>query len=203
MLPRVDVFYAAKANPDDEIVKEIVRLGGGFDVASGAEIRQVIELGAKPDKVIFANPIKTRSHLETARELGVKKMTFDSVEELHKIKAFFPEAEVVVRIATTGATDANWDLNEKFGAHMRLLPELIKTCKKLQLKLIGVSFHVGSGGVSLAPYEDCLKNARKIFDMTEAHGLAPMTFLDIGAGFSMLAPKAERNFEHVADKISQ
>lgn len=202
-MPRVEVFYAAKANSDDVIIKKVIENGGGFDVASGAEIKQVVELGAQPERLVFANPIKTRAHLETAKKYNVKKMTFDSVEELYKIKTYFPEAEVVLRIAITVATDAMWDLNEKYGAHMRLVPDMIATCKKLGLRLVGVSFHVGCGGVSLAPYIDCLENARRIFDMAEEAGLAPCTFLDIGGGFSMLAPTPERNFEHVADRIAK
>jgi ornithine decarboxylase len=45
-------------------------------------------------------------------------LTFDNEEELHKIKRNFPEAECVMRISTI-ATDARYNLSEKFG----VLPE--------------------------------------------------------------------------------
>lgn len=38
MLPRVDLFYAVKTNPDPEVLKICLRNGTGFDVASGYEI---------------------------------------------------------------------------------------------------------------------------------------------------------------------
>lgn len=38
-LPRVELFYATKCNVDDNIIKECVKLGCGFDVASDAEIK--------------------------------------------------------------------------------------------------------------------------------------------------------------------
>jgi ornithine decarboxylase len=86
-------------------------------------------------------------------------MTFDSLEELHKIKAHFPEAECVVRIAVL-VTDALYNLSEKFGVTMEEIPEILKTGKKLNLKIVGVAFHVGSGGVTFEPYKTSILNAR-------------------------------------------
>ena len=45
-------------------------------------------------------------------------LTFDNVEELKKIKRNFPESECIMRISTI-ATDARYNLSEKFG----VLPE--------------------------------------------------------------------------------
>ena len=56
--------------------------------------------------------------MEFAKENGVKMLTFDNVEELNKIKRNFPEAECIMRISTI-ATDARYNLSEKFG----VLPE--------------------------------------------------------------------------------
>jgi diaminopimelate decarboxylase len=44
-------------------------------------------------------------------------MTFDSVEELHKIKVNYPDAHCVLRITTT-VTTAVYNLNEKYGIDM-------------------------------------------------------------------------------------
>jgi len=41
-----------------------------------------IKMGSKPEQLIFANPVKQPSMIRTAKELGIKKMTFDSQEEL-------------------------------------------------------------------------------------------------------------------------
>ena len=51
-----------------------------------AELKQVLDHGANADNLIFANPIKQKSQLVALKNNGVKKMTFDSVEELKKIK---------------------------------------------------------------------------------------------------------------------
>jgi len=58
LLPRVEIFYAAKCNTDEEVGKACVKMNTGFDVASGAEIQQFIKYGAHPNDMIYANPIK-------------------------------------------------------------------------------------------------------------------------------------------------
>ena len=67
-LPRVQVYYAVKANSDPAIVQTFYDAGASFDVASVAEFLIVHEnikhLPAKQrqdfiwDRIIYANPIK-------------------------------------------------------------------------------------------------------------------------------------------------
>src|SRR5512142_412379 len=73
-LPRVQAYYAAKANPDPEIIQTLYGLGASFDVASIAEFMLVYEnirdLPADVrqnfiwDKIIYSNPIKDQKTLE-------------------------------------------------------------------------------------------------------------------------------------------
>src|SRR5471032_1785070 len=67
-LPRVQAYYAVKANPDPEIVRTLFKEGASFDVASMPEFRIVYQNikkfpAAKRqqwiwDKIIYANPTK-------------------------------------------------------------------------------------------------------------------------------------------------
>lgn len=78
-------------------------------------------------------------------------MTFDSCEELLTIKEIYPEAELVLRISVTN-TDAPCPMGKKFGAPKQLWREIIESCKYNDMRLRGVSFHVGSGGCSFNAY---------------------------------------------------
>jgi ornithine decarboxylase len=127
-------------------------------------------------------------------------MTFDTIEELNKIKAHYPEAECVLRIATEAST-AIYNLSEKYGAPMELVPEMLKVAKELGLRVKGVAFHTGSGGVTANSYESSLLNVRKIFDMVKVMGMEPMDLIDIGGGFTLVNPDKARNFDHVAPII--
>ncbi len=97
-LPRFTPFYAVKSNNDSEIIETLVKSGASFDCASMGEIKQAMELGVHPSKIIYANPCKPPHHLQYARSVGVTRMTFDNKEELMKIKNEYSDAELVLRI---------------------------------------------------------------------------------------------------------
>src|SRR3989304_7392651 len=65
-LPEVTPYYAIKSNPNTKIITAFVKLGAGFDVASGWEMKHVLSLGASPDRGIFATPIKAPEELISA-----------------------------------------------------------------------------------------------------------------------------------------
>ena len=162
----------------------------------------MLRLGARPEMCIFANPIKQDSELLYAQEKDIKKMTFDSEEELYRIKENFPKADCVLRIATS-VTTAVYNLNEKFGVPMQEVEGLLRLGKKLGLRMKGVAFHCGSGGVTFQAYSDSIKNARKVFDMAQGLGLKEMDFLDIGGGFTLLQPIGNgKNIDEVGSKIN-
>ena len=52
----------------------------------------VLKLGAQSEDIVFANPIKMPSHLTYAANMGVSLMTFDSYDELVKVKELYPDA---------------------------------------------------------------------------------------------------------------
>ncbi|XP_022088629.1 ornithine decarboxylase-like [Acanthaster planci] len=180
-LPRVEPFYAVKCNPDRNVLKLLAGLGTNFDCASKSEIEMVLSLGVAPSRIIFANPCKQRSHLKYSAKEGVDLMTFDNEEELHKIKKVFPEARLVLRILTDDST-AQCQLGLKYGCHPKHALYLLQTAKELELDVVGISFHVGSGCRNAGAFAVAIQSARDIFDSGERLGIV-MDLLDIGGGF--------------------
>jgi ornithine decarboxylase len=120
-------------------------MGGGFDCASKAEIEEVVSMGVDPAKrIIFANPCKQVSHIRYARDNGVQMVTVDNEEELIKLKKHWPEAMILIRIKTDDSKSM-CQFSTKFGASLQDCSRLISLGKELDLDLVGVSFHVGSG----------------------------------------------------------
>ena len=95
-LPKVQAYYAVKANPAPEIVRTLYQAGASFDVASLPEFMLVHEnikhLPAKErqdfiwDKIVYANPIKPK---ETLQALDQYKplVTYDNWAELAQDQA--------------------------------------------------------------------------------------------------------------------
>ncbi|MCK4462722.1 MAG: hypothetical protein KAU58_00235, partial [Candidatus Omnitrophica bacterium] len=137
-LPDVTPYYAIKANPHPGIIKTFIKLGAGFDVASGAEMKQVLRLGASPTKIIFANTIKSREDIEFSRRRKVRLMTFDNEPELYKLAKYYPGAHVLVRIKVENEGSVV-ELSLKFGADAEQAFFLLRKAKTLGLTPMGVS----------------------------------------------------------------
>ena len=146
-LPRVQAYYAVKANSDAQIVRTLYEAGASFDVASMAEFRLVYEniaaLSAKErqafiwDKIIYANPIKDT---QTLQELDSYKplVTYDNLAEVGKCKQYAPHAGLVLRIRVSN-TGSVVELSSKFGASSGEAVDLIAAAFDAGLVVEGIS----------------------------------------------------------------
>ncbi|EJD06788.1 ornithine decarboxylase [Fomitiporia mediterranea MF3/22] len=181
-LPGVEPFYAVKCNPDPYVLRLLAALGTGFDCASNNEISRVLDLGTvDPSRIIFANPCKALSFIRSAAKAGVEMMTFDNADELHKIARTHPRAKLVVRILTDDSKSL-CALGTKYGAPLVTVPGLLAKARQLNLDVIGVSFHVGSGCYDTSAFSDAIMRARMTFNMGKEAGYE-FTLLDVGGGF--------------------
>jgi ornithine decarboxylase len=196
-LPRVEPFYAIKANPHPEILATLVVSGAGFDVASRVEMEAVLDAGAAPDRIIFANTIKDAMAIRAAARRGVRLMTFDSEYELDKIAEGAPGTRVIVRIKVSNVGSIV-ELSLKFGADPADAVQLLIKAHKLGLKPAGVSFHVGSQCMHLGNYVDALEMAAIIVRDSRLKQL-PLEIVDIGGGFPI--PHFDSD-EDVFDKMA-
>ena len=177
----VTPYYAIKANPQPEIIKAFIKLGAGFDVASGNELISVLKLGADPAKIIFANTIKSPADLALAKKSRVKLMTFDNEPELYKIAKYAPGSRVLVRLKVNNV-GSTVELSLKFGADPDQAIFLLNKAKSLGLVAEGLAFHVGSHCINIDNYLQALDISSMIFHEAVQVGLRLKT-LDLGGGF--------------------
>ncbi|KAI8467817.1 MAG: pyridoxal-dependent decarboxylase [Monoraphidium minutum] len=181
-MPRVAPFYAVKCNPEPALLRLLAALGAGFDCASKAELEAVLALGVPPERVIFAHPCKRPADLRFAAGAGVQLTTFDTEGELGKVAAAYPGVGLVLRVRCDDP-DARVPLGLKYGADPSEAPRLLAAAKDLGLRVVGVSFHVGSACKNLAAFDAAIATAAAIFEQGAALGHA-MSLLDVGGGFS-------------------
>src|SRR4030095_15111838 len=120
-LPKVQAYYAVKANAEPAIVRTLYKAGASFDVASLPEFMLVYEnikhLPARAqqdfiwDKIIYANPTKPKETL-SALDKNKPLFTYDNFDELEKIKKYAPHAGVVLRLAVAN-TGSQCELSNK------------------------------------------------------------------------------------------
>ncbi len=210
-LPRVQAYYAVKANPDPAIVKTLFETGASFDVASMPEFRIVYEyIKDMPDKkrqdwiwdkIIYANPIKAN---ETLQELNPYKplVTYDNYEEIRKIKKHAPQAGLALRLKVPN-TGAMVELSSKFGAAPGEAVDLILAADKMGLTVEGISFHVGSQTTNFKNYVAAINLAANIFKEARDHGYTRMNLLDIGGGFPAHYDDTVKPFRELASIINR
>jgi ornithine decarboxylase len=208
-LPRVQAYYAVKANPEPAIVRSLYKIGASFDVASLAEFRLVYEnikdLPAREqqdfiwDKIIFANPTKPRETLE-ALDQYKPLVTFDNLFELKKIKRFAPHAGVVLRLRVPN-TGSVVELSSKFGADPSEAVSLIQTAFDLGLVVEGLSFHVGSQCMNFENFVQALNISASVMQEAEGRG-HKIKILDIGGGFPAPYHRDVESIEVLARKIN-
>ena len=200
-LPDVTPYYAIKANPYSAVIKAFAGLGAGFDVASAAEMKEVLRFRVSPTKIIFANTIKSPEDIAFSHRRRVRLMTFDNEPELYKIARHYPGARVIVRIKVANEGSVI-ELSLKFGADPDQAFFLLRKAKALGLVPFGVSFHVGSQSTNVENYLQALEITANIFNEAEENGL-PLKIVDIGGGFPIQHFDNEIgvNFERMASQI--
>ena len=122
-------------------------------------------------------------------------MTFDNADELYKIARAHPRAKCIVRILTDDSKSL-CAFGIKFGAPLATVPGLLAKAKELNLDVIGVSFHVGSGCYDPSVYTDAISRARTAFEMGSKAGYT-FKLLDVGGGFE------DSLFEQAATVLKQ
>ncbi len=199
--PGVTPYYAIKANPHPKIVKTFAELGANFDVASAAEMKSVLKHGVAPNRIIFANTIKSKEDLITAHRRRVKLMTFDNEAELYKIAENFPKAHVICRIKVENRGSVV-QLSLKFGAEPNQAFYLLRKAKSLGLVPKGVSFHVGSQSTNVENYLQALELTAGIFQEAKENDMS-LKIVDLGGGFPIQHFENEIgiNFERMAAQI--
>ncbi|MFH8484394.1 type III PLP-dependent enzyme [Streptomyces longisporoflavus] len=84
--PQVELYYAAKANPEPEILAALAPHVEGYEVSSGGELTHVAK--AVPEHPLaFGGPGKTPDEITAALELGVARFHVESAHELRMLAA--------------------------------------------------------------------------------------------------------------------
>lgn len=208
-LPRVQCYYAVKANSNQEIVKTLFDEGASFDVASYNEFMQVYEyirnLDDKVkdfyiwDKIIFSNTIKDRDTLKKIRRYR-PLVTYDSIEELKKIKKNCNTAGLVLRLKVPD-TGSQVEMSSKFGCEPGDAANLIKQAFDSGMVVEGLSFHVGSQCTNFDNYTAALEITSQIFNDAHKKGYN-LKIVDIGGGFPVPYDSQAPKFEKLAEVIN-
>ncbi|MTD58958.1 type III PLP-dependent enzyme [Amycolatopsis pithecellobii] len=176
--PHSLLFYAVKANPEPAVLRAVLAAGGGFDVASPAEIRACLAEGARPQGLSYGNPIKKPADIAFAFAHGVREFTTDDESDLRHIAQHAPGASVTVRMLVDGPASAT-PFGRKFGCPPAEAGRLLRLAAELGLDPVGAGFHVGSQQSDVSAWDAGIAVAAKVA------AEFPLRRLNIGGGFGI------------------
>jgi ornithine decarboxylase len=179
--PDFHIAYAMKSNSHDEILNLLLKEDADIETASIQEIEYLLQMGVRPEKIIFSNPVKPDSAIRTAVEKGVVLMSFDSLAELKKFIPYKDYVRAILRIDVPNE-GSMWMLNGKFGCPRRIWPDIFQFMQEEQINLAGITFHVGSQCEKATTWGKAIDVVAEVVELAEKYDLKP-EILNIGGGF--------------------
>jgi diaminopimelate decarboxylase len=149
------VHYSAKANASLAVLHTIVKAGAGIDAVSGGEIYKALQVGTKPEDIVFAGVGKTRDELKYALEQNVGWFNVENVLELQHINDLVGElkrkpAQVALRlnpdiVANTHRHIATGHKAAKFGLSVETVKNVLANRQQYpNVQIAGIHIHIGS-----------------------------------------------------------
>lgn len=92
------IYYSAKANPAEPVIRLFIEEGAGIEIASLGEYRAAIAAGAAPGRIIFAGPGKRRQELEAVIHGGIGEIHIEGTDEIERIRAIGAPVRASIRI---------------------------------------------------------------------------------------------------------
>jgi len=188
------VAYAVKANPNPAVLSVLAGEGLGADIVSIGEYRAARAAGMKTEGILFSGVGKTADEMAEALAGGLLQFNLESIEEAHTLSivagAMDMEAPVALRInpdvkAGTHAKITTGTAENKFGIAAAEAVAAFKAVRDLpNLKVTGVTVHIGSQLTSLAPLESAFERLGALIGDLRAEGFE-LSIADLGGGLGV------------------
>ena len=188
------VAYAVKANPNPAVLSVLAKEGLGADIVSIGEYRSARSAGIEPHSILFSGVGKTAEEMAEALSGGLLQFNLESVEEAHTLSIVAQAMDVVAPVAlrinpdveagthakiTTGTAD------NKFGIPAAQAVEAFRQLRDLpNLKVTGVTVHIGSQLTSLDPLEAAFERLGSLIRDLRAQGFE-LEMADLGGGLGV------------------
>ncbi len=195
-----EIHYALKANSDPKVLGYLNELGCGFEAASIFEIDILLQLGVKPEKIIYGTAVKPAAHIERAASAGINRFAADSKEEIDKIAKIAPGSKVFIR-AIVEDEGSVFTMSERFGAPIETVKELVLYLKAKGLKTYGISFYVGSQAVNTMRWAQGAQSVKPIYEQLLEEGVT-LEILNLGGGYPALYANHSET-PHLKDIVKQ
>ncbi|MGA8676027.1 MAG: diaminopimelate decarboxylase [Candidatus Acidiferrales bacterium] len=185
------VCYAVKANSNLSVLRLLARAGGSFDIVSGGELHRLRKIGVPARRVVFSGVGKTKEEIRDALKAGILLFNVESEPELDTLAAeaarLGRRASAALRVNPDVQAGAHRHIatghhRHKFGIDWDDAQRLyLDRSRAKSISWRGISVHIGSQVLGLAPYRRAVKRVSSFVKSLAAAGVK-LSYLDIGGG---------------------
>ncbi|MDC6465540.1 diaminopimelate decarboxylase [Pelagibacteraceae bacterium] len=192
------ICFSVKSNSNITLLKELKKMGSGADVVSAGELLKVTKAGISPKKIVFSGVGKTEDEIKLAIKKGVLLINMESISEAELINKISKKMHKIISVGIrlnpniTGNTHKKISTggeDDKFGLSYR---DCINFCNKINtlknLKLNGLSVHIGSQITSVKPFQKVLDVINKLIIKTKVN----FQYIDLGGGMGISYSNKEK-----------
>jgi len=199
--PRIQPFHGVGCNSMKEVLSLLSSLDVRFEVTNRQQLSQITDNGLETHHVLFNNPTKLGSHMRAAAKSNVVTTTFDSLEELNKVKKNAPDSSLLLSLnCCSHPTQSH--LGSLPGADLSSASDLLVHAARLDLSVVGIVLEpvVGDhdGDDTWRHVKHQVEMAAKVFDLAEAMG-SPMSRLHMNAMVGSLGEEWQGEFAKLLD----
>lgn len=181
-LPRVDLYFAIKALPNETVITTLHKEGCYFDIASQGEVKLLEKNSITAKRTIHTHPIKRDIDIRSTLRFGCTTFVVDNEYELEKFIRYKERVGLLLRLNFSNP-NAIVNLSKKFGLSVAEAPAFIDKAARLGIHVKGLSFHVGSQSKEYQSHVDAIRTCIEIIETSRKTRDIPMSVLDIGGGF--------------------
>ena len=192
------ICFSVKSNSNLTLLRELRKIGSGADVVSIGELLKAIKVGINSKKIVFSGVGKTEEEISKAVKKRILLINVESESEailINKVsKKLSKKTSIGIRLnpnisGNTHKKISTGSKSEKFGL---LYGDCINLCKKIQkmknLKLEGLSVHIGSQITNIKPFKDMLSTLDKLIKRIKID----FKFIDLVGGMGISYSNKEK-----------
>ena len=188
------ICFAVKANSNLAVLDVLARLGAGFDIVSGGELRRVLAAGGDPSKVIFSGLGKTEEEIRQGLEAGIHCFNIESAAELERINQVAIDCGMKAAISVRVNPDVDAGTHpyistglkeNKFGIASDQAIDVYRAAAKMPgITVTGIDCHIGSQLTNIDPFLDAIDRLLAMVDQLASEDIH-LSHLDMGGGLGV------------------
>ena len=171
------ICFSVKSNSNLTLLRELKKIGSGADVVSAGELLKATRAGINSKKIVFSGVGKTEAEIKLAIKKGVLLINMESESEANLINKISEKMNKITMVGIRLNPDITGNTHKKIstgGKHDKFglsYKDFLNFCKKIKnlknLKLNGISVHIGSQITNIKPFKKVLKIIDKIITQSK------------------------------------